>query len=51
MFGNKVICGKNPIDTTISLYCVDENNLVQSDYAICESSPDALLSPQCNIKQ
>ena len=47
-FGNsKIICGKRPGDNIINLYCVDENNMAQSDYATCESSPQALLSPKC----
>ena len=47
-FGNKIICGTNPDNPLVTLHCVDENNLVQSDFPTCESSPQILLSPKCN---
>ncbi len=49
-FGNKVICGTSPDNAIVTLYCVDENNLLQSDYVKCKSSLDALLSPKCDLK-
>lgn len=51
-FGNgKVICGTSPDNITVTVYCVDENNLFQGDNPTCKSSPNVLLSPKCKVKE